>query len=134
MKILIVEDRDLDAKLLRSVLEGSGHEVSRAERGEEATRLISEGFAPEAIVTDLDLPDIDGVALARYFSKWSSTTRVPIIALTAHPDHFPLRESRAYFAAYITKPFNTRTFADLVTFTCEQQKRLVEYSAVGLNS
>ncbi|SDT97082.1 Response regulator receiver domain-containing protein [Verrucomicrobium sp. GAS474] len=135
MKILIVEDRELDAKLLRFVLEGSGHEVSRADRADEAMRMISGGLAPEAIVTDLDLPDADGVTLARCLGRHSATAHVPVIALTAHPDHFPLRsETRACFAAYVVKPFDTRTFASLITVACEQQRRFAEYSAVGLNS
>ena len=135
MKILIVEDRDLDAKLLRSVLEGSGHEVSRADGADAAMQVISHGFVPQAVVTDLDLPGTDGITFARSLSRCSWMAHVPIIALTAHPDHFPMRtENRAYFAAYVTKPFNTRTFADIVVFTCEQQNRLASYSAVGLNS
>ena len=135
MKILIIEDRESDAKLLRSVLERGGQEVHRAGSAEEALQLLAEGFQPQAIVTDLDLPQTDGITLARCLNKSSRTANIPIIALTAYPDHFPHgSQDRLCFAAYVVKPIDTRTLAGLVVSICESQTMLATYSGIGTNS
>ena len=125
MRILIIEGREADAKLLRSVLESGRHEVSRAGCAEEAMQMISDGFIPQAIVTDLDLPGIDGLTLARCLCKCTWTSGVPVIALTAYPDRFPHgSDERAYFAAYVVKPIDPRTLAGLVVSICQSQALL----------
>ena len=126
MKILVVEDKEADAKLLRSVLERGGHEVCRAESAEQAMRMLEDGddaAAPQAIVTDLDLPQMDGVTLARHLHGTARTAHIPVIAVTAYPDHFPQGSGdRECFAAYVVKPIDTRSLAGLVTTVCANHR------------
>ncbi len=115
MKILIVENREPDAKLLRSVLERGGHQVSSVASAEQAVRVLEELEAPALIVTDLDLPEMDGQEMARRLKREPRTARIPVVAVTAYPDNFAVRHGDlGEFAAYVVKPINTRSFAQFV--------------------
>jgi len=115
MKILVVENREPDAKLLRSVLERMGHQVSSVTSAEKAVRLLEEFETPALIVTDLDLPAMDGREMARRLKLEPRTARIPVVAVTAYPDNFSVRHGDVTeFAAYVVKPINTRSFAQFV--------------------
>ena len=76
-RILIVDDEPQILRFLRPALEASGYEVRHAETGREALRLAANS-APDLIILDLGLPDMDGkdvLVQARQF------TQVPIIIL-----------------------------------------------------
>jgi CheY-like chemotaxis protein len=113
LRILVVENKKTDGKLIRSVLERSGHEVFLVGSAEEALRTMAATGAStiDAVVTDLDLPGVDGVTLGRK----KETAAIPVIAVTSYPEHFPdTAASRACFAAYVVKPINTRSLAHTV--------------------
>ncbi|MCS6891840.1 MAG: ATP-binding protein [Rhodovarius sp.] len=64
-RILLVEDEPALLRLSRLALEGAGHEVLPAEDAEAALELLRQGALPELLVSDLALPGMDGIALAR---------------------------------------------------------------------
>jgi len=101
-RILIVDDEPQILRFLRPALEASGYDVLHAETGREALRLTANA-APDVIVLDLGLPDMDGkdvLAQARQFTK------NPILILSARD-----REAEKIAALdlgaddYIEKPF-----------------------------
>ena len=122
MKILVIEDEPSSLKLAHLVLEASGHEVTEAEAAAQAVSEILRS-TPEAILLDLELPDIDGLTLARNLKNAPQTSHIPIIAMTSFPERFG-RE--AAFAAgcdgYIVKPINTRKLAEQVAQVVDQAK------------
>ena len=88
--------------MVRDALERAGHEVETAGDGEEAARLLEEsGFA--LVITDLNMPRMDGRALVRLIRKDSA---VPILVLTVRQEE---REKVRLLDAgaddYVTKPF-----------------------------
>jgi CheY-like chemotaxis protein len=99
LKILLVEDNEINALLVRAVLEGLGHAVTEVRDGAAAIDAVtgSEGhFA--AILMDLHMPGIDGIAASRIirdFERRSGRPRAAIMALTADV----LAETRAEAAA-----------------------------------
>ena len=113
-RILVVDDNELNLKLLRRVLELEGHEVTAAESIADAVRAIAE-TDPALIVLDLQLPDGDGLDLARRLKRDPTGPSPAIVACTAGV--MPGDRERALDAgcdAYVPKPIDTREFAQLV--------------------
>ena len=107
-RILVVEDNDLNRKLVRDVLQHAGFEVVEAPTGERGVDLARES-PPDLVLMDLQLPGIDGTEAFRQLRQSPSTAAVPIVALTA----FAMREDqerveRLGFDGYLTKPLNVR--------------------------
>ena len=59
-RILVVEDNEMNMKLFRDVLQATGYRTLEATAGEEAVELATE-HAPDLVLMDIQLPDIDGV-------------------------------------------------------------------------
>ncbi|MEO8207189.1 MAG: response regulator [Chthoniobacterales bacterium] len=115
MKTLVVEDNPTDLKLLHIILQLGGHEVMDAIDAEQAFYLLQQS-KPQVILIDLLLPNMDGLAMGRRLKQTPDTARIPIIAVTADPDHYPQHAAyEAGFTAYFTKPIDTRTLSEQVT-------------------
>jgi DNA-binding response OmpR family regulator len=101
-RVLVVEDDDDIADVLRRSLRQEGHEVRTAADGEDALRLASE-FVPDLVVLDLGLPGIDGVEVCRRLREAGD---VPILILTARSDTGDRVEGLDAGADdYLVKPF-----------------------------
>jgi CheY-like chemotaxis protein len=113
-RVLIVEDHELNLKLLQHVLEYEGHEVLVADSLAAAERAF-ERDRPALIVLDVELPDGDGLDLARRVKAMPPEESCAILACTA--DAMKGDRERALAAgcdAYVSKPIDTREFAALV--------------------
>ncbi len=82
-KILLVEDNEMNRDMLSRRLIRRGYEVIMAMDGEEAVRMASE-TQPDLILMDMSLPIIDGWEATRRIKANPATTKIPVIALTAH--------------------------------------------------
>ena len=83
MKILLVEDNELNRDMLTRRLKRKGFTVLSAENGQEGIDVaLSEN--PDIILMDLSLPVVDGWTAAGKLKADSATKSIPIIALTAH--------------------------------------------------
>ena len=83
MKILLVEDNELNRDMLTRRLERKEYIVVCAEDGKKAIDM-AQSENPDIILMDLSLPIIDGWSLAEKLKNNTDTTSIPIIALTAH--------------------------------------------------
>jgi CheY-like chemotaxis protein len=83
MKILYVEDNDDNIYMLRSRLMRAGHTVVIATDGAQGVALAA-SEQPDLVLMDLSLPVLDGWEAARRIKTTQETSRIPIIALTAH--------------------------------------------------
>ncbi len=81
--ILIVEDNDMNRDVLARQLTRRGHAVQTAADGQQGLAIAREQ-APELILLDLGLPEIDGWECARRLKADPATRDIPIVALTAH--------------------------------------------------
>lgn len=81
-RILVVEDRPLNAKLLRDVLGANGYEVLEAGTAEDGLEL-ARARAPALILMDIQLPGMDGVTALRKLRAEQGTASIPVIAVTA---------------------------------------------------
>jgi CheY-like chemotaxis protein len=109
--ILAVDDNEAGLLLVTALLEIEGFRVDSAgSAGEVLERLATR--TPDLILMDVQLPGQDGLALTRQLLAAPGTSRVPIVALTAHA--MPGDRDLALAAGcvgYISKPIDTRTFA-----------------------
>ena len=81
-RIIIVEDEEPLALLLRYNLEAEGYEVETIARGDDADTRLREG-APDLAVLDWMLPGLSGIELCRRLRARPETKALPIIMLTA---------------------------------------------------
>ncbi len=111
VQILVVEDHDLQSKLVRFLLEEAGHGVQTAASAEEALEILR-SFFPDLILMDLQLPGMDGLELTRLLRLDPIHATRPIIALTAYTHPSDLQKAReAGCNGNISKPIDATTFA-----------------------
>ncbi|MGH6831632.1 MAG: response regulator, partial [Methyloceanibacter sp.] len=84
-KVLVVEDEEPLALLLRYNLEAEGYTVDVVHRGDEAEMAIAES-SPDLIVLDWMLPGISGLELCRRLRTGKDSRTIPIILLTARSE------------------------------------------------
>jgi DNA-binding response OmpR family regulator len=102
--ILIIEDEPHIVMGLRDALEFEGFRVVSAERGRDGIQL-AKSEAPDAVILDLMLPDVNGYAVCEEIRRWSAF--VPIIMLTARSQETDkIRGLDAGADDYVTKPFS----------------------------
>lgn len=112
--VLIVEDTPVNLKLVRFLLTREGFDVRAAGSAEEALEILKD-FRPRIVLTDIQLPGIDGLELTRRLKSDPATSNVVVIALTAYA--MKSDEKKAFdsgCAGFITKPIDTRTFPKLI--------------------
>ncbi|MEO7252302.1 MAG: response regulator [Arenimonas sp.] len=81
--ILIVDDQLDNRDMLAALLEGEGYRARKAESGMEAMDSIALE-APQLILLDVSMPDMDGYAVASLLKADPKTSGIPIIMVTAH--------------------------------------------------
>ncbi len=105
--ILIVDDNPMNLKLARLLLELEGYQVETAQSSDEALRRL-EGFQPELILMDLQMPGEDGIELTRQLKADPKTRDIIILIVTSYD--LKGQETRAQEAGcngYFTKPIDT---------------------------
>jgi len=103
-RILIVDDERQITRVLRTSLEAHGYQVAISQDGLEALRTFAT-FRPDLVITDLSMPNMDGVELTRSLRQLSAT---PIIVLSVR-EHDATKVAALDAGAddYVTKPFST---------------------------
>ncbi len=114
-RALVVDDHELNLKLLQRVLELEDLEVTAVGTMAAAEQAIARQL-PDVIILDLQLPDGDGRDLARRLKADPQTAGCAIVACTAGAMRGDReRALEAGCDAYVSKPIDTRGFAALVS-------------------
>jgi two-component system cell cycle response regulator DivK len=112
--ILVVEDSRLNRKLVETLLRSQGYSLLIAVDGQEAIEIAT-SENPDLILMDMQLPKVSGYEATQTLKSQPDTTHITIVAVTAHAmEDERKRASEAGCDGYITKPIDTRTFADRV--------------------
>jgi two-component system cell cycle response regulator DivK len=109
-KILLIEDNDSSARLVRRALERHDYQLLHA--GDGSTGLnMARNEHPDLILLDLGLPDLEGQTLAAMIKGIPELLEIPLVALTAWPAYTAERMARAYGCDdYISKPISPKAF------------------------
>ena len=112
--VLIVEDNELNLKLLKDILDYHGYATLTTGLGEAAVELARR-HRPDLILMDIQLPDISGMEATRRLKADEQTRAIPVIAVTA----FAMSGDEARILAsgcdvYVAKPFDLVEFLQLV--------------------
>ena len=104
--ILIVDDSKPILCLLKVIL-GKKFDVFAAIDGFDAMSWLMEGNRPDLIISDLQMPNINGAELISYVSNSSYYDDVPVLVLSGAEDHEVRERCREmHIVAYVTKPFD----------------------------
>jgi two-component system, chemotaxis family, chemotaxis protein CheY len=113
-RILAVDDSPVMRQMVKATLVDAGHEVVQAANGEEALRIAATQTF-DMVITDVNMPVMDGVALTRNLRQLPAYSSIPMIALTTEATADIKRAGRdAGATAWVLKPFNPQRLIDAV--------------------
>jgi two-component system, cell cycle response regulator len=110
IRVLAVDDDPLSLRVLERLLKEAGHEVFTAKNGREALALTLK-VRPQVVVTDWQMPDIDGLDFCRALRRSRFGRRIYLLLLTGNDNDEQILEAfEAGVDDYIVKPFKPRLF------------------------
>ena len=134
LKVMIVEDNaELKIYIYNSLI--NKYDVRDASNGVEALSIIGQGWMPDIIVTDLMMPQMDGIGLVNHIRNDFNTSHIPIIMITAkHEDDTHLRAMKYGVDGYISKPFTMELLAARIENLMERRRTLLSRFAESGNA
>ena len=114
-RILIVEDSVSVRVSLKNILTPLGHEVVEATSGEDALDKLAESSNFDIIISDINMPDMDGITFIKHQKENEKYRDIPTIMCTTEPDPNVAIEAKklGVIKAWITKPVRPEV---LITF------------------
>lgn len=114
-KAVLIEDNENNRYLLTLLLRDAGFEVAAATEGKSAVGLVRRE-KPDIVLLDIQMPEMDGYAVAAALKNDPETSGVPIVGVSsfAMPGDRD-KAMRMGFAGYIEKPVDPEQFAESVT-------------------
>ncbi|MCC7442109.1 MAG: response regulator transcription factor [Bdellovibrionales bacterium] len=107
-RVLVIEDEEDIAELLKVNLEGQGYSVKVASTGEAGIKAV-QAEKPGLVLLDLMLPGMDGLEICRKLRAEESKGRIPIVMITAKgSEEDVVRGLEAGADDYVTKPFSPK--------------------------
>ena len=113
--ILIVEDNDLNMKLLNDLLQAHGYSTLQTMDGRDVIKIARE-HNPDLILMDIQLPEISGLEVTKMLKADDDLKSIPVIAVTAFAmkgDEEKIREGGC--EGYIAKPISVPAFLDTIS-------------------
>ncbi len=109
--VLFVEDSQFFRQMVTPVIESLGFAVRTAADGAQASKLL-EDFTPNFIITDIEMPIMNGYELGKWIQGQPHLEGVPVIALTSQKD-IDNQQAKALFERVLSKKDNKQLMADL---------------------
>lgn len=110
-RILVIEDNEQNIYLTRFLLEKNGFDVIEARSAQDGIQAALSSKDLTAILLDIQLPDIDGYAVARTLRQHEGLKSIPIIAVTSYAMTGDKEKAlMAGCTGYIEKPIDPETF------------------------
>jgi chemosensory pili system protein ChpA (sensor histidine kinase/response regulator) len=102
--VLVVDDSKMVRLKTGRLLAAHGYQVAQAVDGQDALRLV-EAQLPDLVVTDVDMPNLDGFGLARQLRAHARTAQVPIVMITSAEDRHREEAARVGVGLVLGKPY-----------------------------
>jgi two-component system chemotaxis response regulator CheY len=117
-RILAVDDSKTMRDMVSFTLKKAGFEVAEAEDGKAALSVLTRGKF-DLIITDLNMPNMDGISLIRSVRAGTQHRAVPILILTTESDGNKKADGKAAGATgWLVKPFNPEQLIATVNRVC----------------
>ena len=118
-RVMTVDDSATVRQVLQMTLVGAGYDVVEAVDGEDALEKLSGGESVDMLVTDLNMPRVDGLDLIEQVRKKPGNRFMPIIMLTTESQPEKKSAGKAAGASgWITKPFKPEQLLAVVRMVC----------------
>lgn len=111
-RILVVDDEPDLRRLLGLMLRLAGHDVAEAAHGQAALDYLAANQLPNLVITDAQMPVMDGPTLIERLRATCATRRLPVLMLSAHPP-------AGIGVPVMRKPFDANELATLVQHLCD---------------
>ncbi|WP_339911263.1 chemotaxis protein CheW [Symmachiella dynata] len=122
-RVLVIDDSVFFRQLVTTTLETAGYHVSVCNSAVDAVEAIENGEHFDLIISDIEMPMMDGYEFAQWYQQRSDDMRAPLIALTSLSGAgLESRAQQAGFARCLTK-LNTQQFLSCVQELCHQRGR-----------
>jgi PAS domain S-box-containing protein len=126
LRVLVVEDHQDAAEMLKDLLEMNGYDVQIALTGPEGVRVAHE-YHPDVILCDLGLPGMDGYEVAEALRMASGGVRQRLVAVTGYGQDEDRRRSReAGFQYHLVKPIDPEELREVLLLLAEEQAGLAK--------
>ncbi len=114
--VLVVDDEDPVRAVAARVLTRHGMKVQVAGTGAEALAVLDQGPAPDILLTDVGLPDMNGVELAARIRE--ASPGIAVLYMSGHSDEAVLRKmARERSSGFVEKPFTVETLMEAISST-----------------
>lgn len=123
LRLIVVDDHEDSARTLSLVLKAAGHEVTTFFKGADALRALTE-TRPDAVILDIEMPDVDGYAVAKWIRRRPRLATLPLIAITGYADEdHRAKAVEAGFSHYLVKPAEADVLVSLLGKLCSHTER-----------
>jgi two-component system chemotaxis response regulator CheY len=113
-RIIVVEDFNTSRQIIKRTLENMGYQVDEASDGREALKFF-DGGRVDMVVTDYNMPNMDGVSLVEYIRSKEVYKYIPILVLSTETNSDKQKRAReAKITGWIKKPFEIVDFRNQV--------------------
>ena len=126
LRVLVVDDVDINREIAQAFLESQGHEVTCVEGGAEAVVAAANDDEYDVILMDVSMPEIDGLEATRRIRSLSGRRGLkPIVGLTAHVFAGKIAECfEAGMDDHLPKPFTHEALAQVVSRAVTGDRRV----------
>jgi two-component system chemotaxis response regulator CheY len=115
INILTVDDSVSMRMLLRAALTGAGHQIAEAEDGVAALEWLGSNSKPDLVITDINMPRMDGFGLIEQIRALPQYRDMPILVLTTESADAKKARARAAGATgWIVKPFDPEQLNNVI--------------------
>ncbi|MBF0501752.1 MAG: PAS domain S-box protein [Candidatus Riflebacteria bacterium] len=123
VKVLLVEDNELNQEIAMELLQGTGMKIQIANNGTEAINILHNDkseYSFDVILMDIQMPDMDGYEVSRRLRNDSRFEKIPIIAMTAHAMSGDREKSlKSGMNDYVTKPIDPQALFATLSRWCK---------------
>lgn len=125
--ILVVDDFQNIANVVKTTLELKGYQAITATSGEQALDILANpAYKVDLIVSDYNMPDMNGLELLKKVRSTDEFIGLPFIMLTTEKDTEKMKEAkRARLNAWIRKPYKLQNFIDQIDYCLRRNERAI---------
>jgi len=139
MTVLVVEDNPISSKVFEHTLDKHGYETLTAHDGEQALELLESHAEIELIITDIMMPNTNGIELVRKIKDRSEWSEIPILVCTSMKPYDLMNSIPTQGWKYLFKPIRTDIVMERVKEAIAQQRPALQnpdetMSQIGMDS